>query len=167
MLKCYGEEAFDYIHTVVERFILLFEDLACVVEDLVFVDESTPILLEWIKDEAKESLDEAKESLSALVNQDDNLSQDPSSEVPNIRILTTKGDIDIYFFVDASDENIPYAQVVDFDPKPKKGYSCLLFSVNGVYIDYYHFDLHCYSHVIEDVAPQFSIMIYNAIYSEK
>ena len=133
------ETAFDYIHGVVEWFINLFD---------------APLMT-------------AEAKLSAWINRDEHLSQDPLATVPNIRILTTKGYVDIYFFADASDKNIPYSKTVDFDPKPEIGDSCLFFSVNGIYIDFYIFDQSWTAHVIEHVAPQFSSMILNALYSEE
>ncbi len=130
---------YDYICGIVERFVFLFES----------------------------PLEKAKSRLSKLIKNDDNLSQDPSSKVPNIRILTTKGDIDIYFLADDSDKNLPDAHPINQNPKPNKGESCLIFAVNGIYRDYIHFDLNWYSYVIDHVVPQFTNCIFNVICSKE
>ena len=92
-------EDYYYIYGIVERFVLLFDELS-------YVENLTPTRLAEIKDKAKERL-------SALISEDDNLSQNTLSKDFNIRILTTKGNVDIYFYSNAFGWNIPDVDLID------------------------------------------------------
>ena len=138
MLKCYSENSYDYLYDIISNFV------------------------NW----ADSPLDKYKEILSSLISKDDNLSQDPSAIVPNIRILTTEGTVDIYFYSNAFDRNIPDAHSIYFGG-PHRGESCLIFAVDGDYIDLINFDLHSAAEVIDNVIPQFTNHIWNAVCSKE
>lgn len=58
------------------------------------------------------------------VNSDDNLSQDPTADVPNFRILTDVGTVDIYYNQDEDDEE--YYLDFSIDGDPYSGFGCPL-----------------------------------------
>ena len=120
-------EDYYYIYGIVERFVLLFDELS-------YVENLTPTRLAEIKDKAKERL-------SALISEDDNLSQNTLSKDFNIRILTTKGNVDIYFYSNAFGWNIPDVDLIDtLYSKTEREKSCILVEVNSVYYSHYNFD---------------------------
>lgn len=62
--------------------------------------------------------------LTEWVNSDDNLSQDPTSDVPNFRILTDEGTVDVYYRQD--DEDGKYYLDFEIDGEPCSGFECPL-----------------------------------------
>lgn len=62
--------------------------------------------------------------LTEWVNSDDNLSQDPTSDVPNFRILTDEGTVDVYHRQD--DEDGKYYLDFEIDGEPCSGFECPL-----------------------------------------
>ena len=70
-------EDYYYIYGIVERFVLLFDELS-------YVENLTPTRLAEIKDKAKERL-------SALISEDDNLSQNTlSKDTTSLRRSSSK-----------------------------------------------------------------------------
>lgn len=47
-----------------------------------------------------------RKRLTKWIQKDNNLSQDPTATVPNVRLLTTEGTVDLYFYDDASDQDM-------------------------------------------------------------
>ena len=58
------------------------------------------------------------------VSSDDNLSQDPTADVPNFRILTDVGTVDVYYRQDDDDEE--YYLDFSIDGDPYSGVGCPL-----------------------------------------
>lgn len=104
-----------------------------------------------------------RKRLTKWIQKDNNLSQDPTATVPNVRLLTTKGTVDLYFYDDASDQDIPDAPSFYLYHESKEKESCLLFAVNGDYYCFIPFNIHSAADVIETVIPEFSLRIYNAL----
>lgn len=104
-----------------------------------------------------------RKRLTKWIQKDNNLSQDPTATVPNVRLLTTEGTVDLYFYDDASDQDIPDAPSFYLFSESKEKQSCLLFAVNGDYHCFIPFNLHSAAEVIETVIPEFSLRIYNAL----
>lgn len=138
MFDCFVEDEYDYIYSIVEGFVNIVSD----------------------------SPDEINDSLDKRIISDVNLSKSNTLLVPNIRIHTTKGNVDMYYFANAFDRNIPDAEPIDiFHLKPRRGECCIIFAVNGVYTSYIYFDLYWTAHVIETVIPQISNYVFNTIKS--
>lgn len=145
-------EDYYYIYGIVERFVLLFDELS-------YVENITPTRLAEIKDKAKERL-------SALISEDDNLSQNTLSKDFNIRILTTKGNVDIYFYSNAFGWNIPDVDLIDtLYSKTEREKSCMLVEVNSVYYSHYNFDYQWMTHLIETIVPSICRTVCGAICS--
>jgi len=83
--------------------------------------------------------------LTEWINSDENLSQDPTTEVPNFRILTDVGTVDVYYRQDEEDKK--YYLDFDVDGEPYSGFGC---------------PLDCFSACLT-AAEQVAIMIDNAI----
>lgn len=64
------------------------------------------------------------DKLIEWVNSDENLSQDPTTEVPNFRILTDVGTVDIYYRQDGEDRE--YYLDFEIDGEPYSGFGCPL-----------------------------------------
>lgn len=145
-------EDYYYIYGIVERFVLLFDELS-------YVENLIPTRLAEIKDKAKERL-------SALISEDDNLSQNTLSKDFNIRILTTKGNVDIYFYSNAFGWNIPDVDLIDtLYSKTEREKSCMLVEVNSVYYSHYNFDYQWMTHLIETIVPSICRTVCGAICS--
>lgn len=145
-------EDYYYIYGIVERFVLLFDELS-------YVENLIPTRLAEIKDKAKERL-------SALISEDDNLSQNTLSKDFNIRILTTKGNVDIYFYSNAFGWNIPDVDLIDtLYSKTEREKSCILVEVNSVYYSHYNFDYQWMTHLIETIVPSICRTVCGAICS--
>lgn len=139
-IDSYNDDTYDYICSIVSAFLSTAE---------TFVSK----------------MESVRRTLTKWIQKDDNLSQNPKVTVPNVRLLTTKGTVDLYFYADASDPDIPdapsfylYREYYNKDIE-----SCLLFAVDGEFCCNIPFDPHSVAEVIEAVIPDFSLRIYNAL----
>lgn len=64
------------------------------------------------------------DKLTEWVNSDDNLSQDPTADVPNFRILTDVGTVDVYYRQDEEDKE--YYLDFEVDGEYYSGFGCPL-----------------------------------------
>lgn len=64
------------------------------------------------------------DKLTEWVNSDENLSQDPTADVPNFRILTDVGTVDVYYRQDEDDNE--YYLDFEIDGEPYSGFGCPL-----------------------------------------
>lgn len=136
------EDGYDYIHRIVECFFYTFDS-----------PEERKV---W------------KARIEKWCQDDENLSLVPAAEVPNIRILTTKGYVDLYYFANAFDRNIPNIPSIELvHPEPRRGESCLVLAVNGVYVAYRNIDMTDDTHIIETIIPGFSNYVCGLLCSEE
>lgn len=64
------------------------------------------------------------DKLTEWVNSDENLSQDPTADVPSFRILTNAGTVDVYYRQDEEDKE--YYLDFEVDGEPYSGFGCPL-----------------------------------------
>lgn len=136
------EDGYDYIHCIVEWFVRTFD---------------------W-----PGTLKVWKAKMEKWCQDDENLSFVPATEIPNIRILTTKGYVDLYYFANAFDRNISNIPSIELvHPEPRRGESCLVLAVNGVYVAYRNIDMTDDTHIIETIIPGFSNYVCGLLCSEE